>query len=130
FFFSRRRRHTRFSRDWSSDVCSSDLVRETHDDSGTPAVQEIVLHRLRHEARVGMAAEHAAVVVEARYRNGLVDRPPLGAADEGGYGDGRTGRRRGGALERFGKYYRFNGHAALGDPARVVSVSASTFGCG
>src|SRR5690606_26273282 len=25
FFFSRRRRHTRFSRDWSSDVCSSDL---------------------------------------------------------------------------------------------------------
>src|SRR5690606_40087702 len=25
FFFSGRRRHTRFSRDWSSDVCSSDL---------------------------------------------------------------------------------------------------------
>src|SRR5690606_745545 len=28
--FSSRRRHTRFSRDWSSDVCSSDLVRQTH----------------------------------------------------------------------------------------------------
>src|SRR5690606_40147720 len=27
FFFSSRRRHTRFSRDWSSDVCSSDLLR-------------------------------------------------------------------------------------------------------
>src|SRR3989449_10888445 len=27
FFFSSRRRHTRCSRDWSSDVCSSDLVR-------------------------------------------------------------------------------------------------------
>src|SRR5690606_39897813 len=26
FFFSSRRRHTRFSRDWSSDVCSSDLI--------------------------------------------------------------------------------------------------------
>src|SRR5690606_39712988 len=26
FFFSSRRRHTRFSRDWSSDVCSSDLL--------------------------------------------------------------------------------------------------------
>src|SRR5699024_11395148 len=25
FFFSRRRRHTRSKRDWSSDVCSSDL---------------------------------------------------------------------------------------------------------
>src|SRR2546422_5200344 len=28
FFFSSRRRHTRCSRDWSSDVCSSDLFRE------------------------------------------------------------------------------------------------------
>src|SRR2546422_3278797 len=27
FFFSSRRRHTRCSRDWSSDVCSSDLHR-------------------------------------------------------------------------------------------------------
>src|SRR5690606_41856935 len=29
FFFSSRRRHTRFSRDWSSDVCSSDLSTGT-----------------------------------------------------------------------------------------------------
>src|SRR5690606_40173249 len=29
FFFSSRRRHTRFSRDWSSDVCSSDLYLKT-----------------------------------------------------------------------------------------------------
>src|SRR5699024_12103074 len=28
FFFSSRRRHTRSKRDWSSDVCSSDLVRQ------------------------------------------------------------------------------------------------------
>src|SRR5207253_7637575 len=44
FFFSSRRRHTRWPRDWSSDVCSSDLtvfsdrtrerLRETRDDSG------------------------------------------------------------------------------------------------
>src|SRR3712207_7188432 len=27
FFFSSRRRHTRYWRDWSSDVCSSDLIR-------------------------------------------------------------------------------------------------------
>src|SRR5688572_31590806 len=31
FFFSSRRRHTRFDCDWSSDVCSSDLVRLTSD---------------------------------------------------------------------------------------------------
>src|SRR5690606_39809669 len=29
FFFASRRRHTRFSRDWSSDVCSSDLEAVT-----------------------------------------------------------------------------------------------------
>src|SRR5690606_39411855 len=29
FFFSSRRRHTSFSRDWSSDVCSSDLLSLT-----------------------------------------------------------------------------------------------------
>src|SRR5690606_13334354 len=29
FFLSSRRRHTRFSRDWSSDVCSSDLCGHT-----------------------------------------------------------------------------------------------------
>src|SRR5690606_40667894 len=28
FFFSSRRRHTIFSRDWSSDVCSSDLPHQ------------------------------------------------------------------------------------------------------
>src|SRR5690606_40616597 len=39
FFFSSRRRHTRFSRDWSSDVCSSDL----HDDYGARVWQMIGL---------------------------------------------------------------------------------------
>src|SRR5439155_18689829 len=28
FFFSSRRRHTRWPRDWSSDVCSSDLAKD------------------------------------------------------------------------------------------------------
>src|SRR2546430_13431687 len=30
FFFSSRRRHTRFDCDWSSDVCSSDLLSSSH----------------------------------------------------------------------------------------------------
>src|SRR5256884_6818400 len=34
FFFSSRRRHTRCSRDWSSDVCSSDLVAADVRDDG------------------------------------------------------------------------------------------------
>src|SRR5690606_40379366 len=36
FFFSSRRRHTRFSRDWSSDVCSSDLSPRTRPRSAGP----------------------------------------------------------------------------------------------
>src|SRR5699024_12008245 len=37
FFFSSRRRHTRSKRDWSSDVCSSDLISFTdHPFSKTP----------------------------------------------------------------------------------------------
>src|SRR5205085_4958694 len=41
FFFSSRRRHTRFDCDWSSDVCSSDLVVDVHADEsiGQVAVQ-------------------------------------------------------------------------------------------
>src|SRR5690606_40664667 len=40
FFFSSRRRHTRFSRDWSSDVCSSDLKPR-------PALDRLYRLRLR-----------------------------------------------------------------------------------
>src|SRR2546422_9405676 len=40
FFFSSRRRHTRCSRDWSSDVCSSDLI------DVAPRVDEAVARRL------------------------------------------------------------------------------------
>src|SRR5690606_605233 len=39
FFFSSRRRHTRFSRDWSSDVCSSDLMKDL---GYTPAVHNCI----------------------------------------------------------------------------------------
>src|SRR3712207_7504946 len=34
FFFSSRRRHTRYWRDWSSDVCSSDLASFLQEDVG------------------------------------------------------------------------------------------------
>src|SRR5690349_23879492 len=40
FFFSSRRRHTRSLRDWSSDVCSSDLVLVDLFDGG----QHVLLH--------------------------------------------------------------------------------------
>src|SRR3712207_8639949 len=40
FFFSSRRRHTRYWRDWSSDVCSSDLDRDADTRPGDPQVRD------------------------------------------------------------------------------------------
>src|SRR5690625_7283481 len=39
FFFSSRRRHTRWPRDWSSDVCSSDLHFFKHRSNGCMVVE-------------------------------------------------------------------------------------------
>src|SRR5256884_7146920 len=48
FFFSSRRRHTRCSRDWSSDVCSSDLkIQQDYvDDPNMHTVTAGALHGL------------------------------------------------------------------------------------
>src|SRR5437879_7476548 len=52
FFFSSRRRHTRYIGDWSSDVCSSDLVFG----QGTLALpMKVAIRRLRKEGhKVGL----------------------------------------------------------------------------
>src|SRR5207247_4040624 len=52
FFFSSRRRHTRSTRDWSSDVCSSDLSRERIE----------IMHRATEELRQSGLAERALKV--------------------------------------------------------------------
>src|SRR5258705_4824422 len=50
FFFSSRRRHTRCLSDWSSDVCSSDLVRRHDQDVG--GGQGVELVPVIHESEV------------------------------------------------------------------------------
>src|SRR5206468_8830798 len=53
FFFSSRRRHTRSDRDWSSDVCSSDLTAVRPD--GTvieDEVRRLIVRRHRHSPEV------------------------------------------------------------------------------
>src|SRR3989449_4897494 len=42
FFFSSRRRHTRCSRDWSSDVCSSDLLLDPPLHEFLPSVDDLL----------------------------------------------------------------------------------------
>src|SRR5687768_12329944 len=57
FFFSSRRRHTSCSRDWSSDVCSSDLPAGRNPalvERGVPAAAALLPdggHRLRRQSR-------------------------------------------------------------------------------
>src|SRR6266498_5183932 len=58
FFFSSRRRHTRCGRDWSSDVCSSDLsdvlrrrVKAIHRGNGDEAIELVDDRRVKFKAR-------------------------------------------------------------------------------
>src|SRR5688572_32246814 len=63
FFFSSRRRHTRFDCDWSSDVCSSDLVRSAFE------VNEIGQGKEQEE----LARERFAAALHRRQRHARAD---------------------------------------------------------
>src|SRR5256884_4218291 len=73
FFFSSRRRHTRCSRDWSSDVCSSDLIRDGFVDevrlerAGVDALLRVMFEGMAAATRtMPLAAPHRVVVDFAR----------------------------------------------------------------
>src|SRR5205809_1897491 len=73
FFFSSRRRHTRCSRDWSSDVCSSDLILG-RDGRPTPAGR--LLQWLSR--RVARRAD-AAILVSEHLKQYLSHAHPIAA---------------------------------------------------
>src|SRR5690606_7586243 len=62
FCFSSRRRHTRFSRDWSSDVCSSDLEAQRAVLARAVAQEAPVL--LLDEPTASLDLGHAVEVLE------------------------------------------------------------------
>src|SRR2546429_2677017 len=68
FFFSSRRRHTRCSRDWSSDVCSSDLESEAKARDEAEKVlnffERTILAAARPQGRAG-GLGHGTTVREA-----------------------------------------------------------------
>src|SRR6266513_4644897 len=82
FFFSSRRRHTRSKRDWSSDVCSSDLATMARDESGgaISAVTdtEILAAQIRLAGSEGLFAEPASAAPLALLfrlvRDGKIDK--------------------------------------------------------
>src|SRR6266511_574191 len=93
FFVSSRRRHTRFSRDWSSDVCSSDLTRlRVGDDPGAHTqVRAPVRDRERADGDVEIA--RVALGVDPAHRPAVdVPRHRLEILDD--LHDARLGRTR------------------------------------
>src|ERR1041385_560648 len=72
FFFSSRRRHTRCSRDWSSDVCSSDLYYPGWWEGGTTNHTQVNLQKWNelpknYQAILRAAAAYANTEETARY---------------------------------------------------------------
>src|SRR5437870_10183623 len=69
FFFSSRRRHTRWPRDWSSDVCSSDLVQQlaVAVNAQRKTAYQIILGGLKFSLR-GARSEERRVGKECRSR--------------------------------------------------------------
>src|SRR5690606_40687592 len=55
--FSSRRRHTRFSRDWSSDVCSSDLIDAGQYRQCQLGADAVDLDQLAKQAAFALAGE-------------------------------------------------------------------------
>src|SRR5260370_14286457 len=87
FFFSSRRRHTRFKCDWSSDVCSSDLALEAERKENKPpeeAIYQASLLRFRPIMMTTMAALLGAVPLAFGRGTGSELRQPLGITIIGG----------------------------------------------
>src|SRR2546430_12441791 len=81
FFFSSRRRHTRFDCDWSSDVCSSDLpVAAVVPGAIRPAclparISRVILHRLSvHRCPQLLGGVEDITACEEASHLGLTDR--------------------------------------------------------
>src|SRR5687768_9995655 len=80
FFFSSRRRHTRCSRDWSSDVCSSDLnVR--------PLLVQLVRTPEDKRDRTLIDTSHANVVNALGILEGTLAKHKYVAGNEFTFGD-------------------------------------------
>src|SRR3712207_7712164 len=77
FFFSSRRRHTRYWRDWSSDVCSSDLrLHGVITPTPSPVARNAInLHAV--ESALTRAFDHDRLVAVA-----LVINSPGGRSEE------------------------------------------------
>src|SRR2546430_657119 len=77
FFFSSRRRHTRFDCDWSSDVCSSDLVPAGQGERFYEAVMSALVQRRGLDPPLGEAHRVRPIA-----RALCLDHQPLARSEE------------------------------------------------
>src|SRR3989454_12083188 len=68
FFFSSRRRHTRLQGDWSSDVCSSDLIRCPDPDNEyfSDGITEEIINALCHLPGLHVAARSSSFAFKGK----------------------------------------------------------------
>src|SRR5207253_9108109 len=71
FFFSSRRRHTRWPRDWSSEVCSSDLALCAHAAALQGDAFFFVFRSARSAAACAQSAQERLAKTSVRVRMGL-----------------------------------------------------------
>src|SRR5690625_7939180 len=91
-FFSSRRRHTRWPRDWSSDVCSSDLVLQLGDLLVHLVVRVLQGGLVAHLLQQGLQvrSEERRVGKECRFRRASVDEIEKQETSAGGETRGLT----------------------------------------
>src|SRR5690606_40271048 len=107
FFFSSRRRHTRFSRDWSSDVCSSDLGLEIRqDDMG--GGQLMKRGDIRRLSLLDFLAEGRRGMTGVAQRAGLIGRLPPEIQRQIGRASCRERVEVGGGAGALGKVERYS----------------------
>src|ERR1022692_2054183 len=86
FFFSSRRRHTRLQGDWSSDVCSSDLVwkhgiLEAKSDAGFIAMVDKGGFGAKHGLKIEIIQIKAGATLMKALIAGEIDSVDMGAAE-------------------------------------------------
>src|SRR5438034_9874360 len=109
FFFSSRRRHTRSLCDWSSDVCSSDLLRDGGD-----------RHRELHAAECLQGVDHR---IEAPWLC-LLEQLGLQAMQKlGAFGDGPNVLLEDDLLGRGGQHEASEPADMFGPPVRAADVA-------
>src|SRR3712207_8927976 len=82
FFFSSRRRHTRYWRDWSSDVCSSDLAAHGHRRPRHLILLEAGKDSVAEEDRATLGALRTALDAGELGQEGFVTSLRLGRSEE------------------------------------------------